>query len=902
MPVQISLESQPSDHRVTDDHFGSNFLANRDGHNQTIGEEGVFDEASAWAGATDLRYPGGTLAEKYFDLTDMRHLEAGGAHTIEAHNFTDPTDTTNLTSLGAFMDHAAETGNTVTVVVPTIRYIEVLTGDDAEAIARVEADLKDFIARAVAHPNGGVISAFEIGNEYGAWMDGHNGDLLESTRDFAVLVRNFSVWIEEALVESGLAPEAMPDIIAQTGFFKYGEKGNAPLLNDLFDEGLETEYAHVESLEDFFAAIDGVANHFYPDMPWADAANGQENLDKDLALLQDWQTAFDEYAKAHGLESRDLRLLASEWNLKNGAFGDGEVAGVQAAVGVVSMFHQMVSGGVDGMQAWPILQNNENTFLSGRSEEDLEVGFTGAAFILMRSLLPGMSVDGERTDYDTDGDGVADLFIYRFVQDGKILTFASSSRDAEVSLDFAAYGLDTDPTQIHIARLISDSGSSLDNDGTPVLRIDGTETLDGTDTTVDLSMNAWELVLLSIDENEAPADDLDQGRVTFALGSADFTFSPFDDHLHALERPGIPNLTSGNVLKGTAGEDAFQLFSGLIFDGAGGDDRIMGTGVDDVAFGGDGSDGMAGEAGDDILYGDDGDDRLFAGSGDDFVSGGAHEDRIYGDEGADSLFGGAGFDLLKGGDGNDSLSGGHQADNLYGGAGNDILHGDEGADRLFGDIHQDRLFGGAHDDVLFGGAGFDFLDGGSGSDALYGGDQADNLFGGAGADLLDGGQGFDRLFAGDGNDSLLGGLGDDALFGQSGDDVLSGQQGDDRIYACKGDDTLLGGDGDDLLHAGAGFDVLEGGAGNDTLIGGFNADTFVFQGNFGVDRIEDFDASNRFERIDLSGLNQVDSFQNLIDNHATVTDDGVLLRFEGSGEIILAGVGLDQLSADNFIF
>ena len=64
MPVQISLESQPSNHRVTGDHFGSNFLANRDGHNQTIGEKGVFDEASAWAGATDLRYPGGTLAEK----------------------------------------------------------------------------------------------------------------------------------------------------------------------------------------------------------------------------------------------------------------------------------------------------------------------------------------------------------------------------------------------------------------------------------------------------------------------------------------------------------------------------------------------------------------------------------------------------------------------------------------------------------------------------------------------------------------------------------------------------------------------------------------------------------------------------------------------------------------------
>lgn len=900
MTVQIHLETSPTDHVVTTDHFGTNYLANRQNHDQTIDDEGVFDEAAAWTEVSDLRYPGGTLAEKYFDLSDPRHFEAGATSAIEVGNFCNAKDTTNFTRLGTLMDYAAAEGNTVTVVIPTIRYIEALTSGDPAAVAAVEAELKAFIVNAVTHPSGGVISAFEIGNEFPSWMDGHNGAELSCVADFAMLVRNFSVWIDEALTEQGLTGADAPDILAQTAFFKYGDKGNDQYLKSLFDEDLGDSYAHVESVADFVSAIDGAANHFYPDTPWDDTANGQQNVANDMQVLQDWQDAFDAYAADHGLAETDLRLLASEWNVKNGAFGDGEVSGVQAALGVVSMFHQMVAGGIDAMQAWPILQNNSSTFVTGNTPQELEVSFSGAAFSLMRSLLPGMTTDGAVTDFDTDGDGDPDLFLYRFVQDGKVLTFASSSRDMEVSLDFAEYGIDADATQVHVARLISDTGDALDPSGAPVFRIDGTQLLSGDDTSVELSMTAWELVLLSINEEAAPCDDLRQGNVTFELGTADFTFSPLDDYLRALTVDVAA--TGGNVMVGSDAADAFQMFPGLVFDGAAGDDRITGTAQGDLAFGGAGADGLAGEAGRDSLFGGDGDDRIFAGSGDDVVSGGSQEDRIYGDDGNDLLYGDAGFDLLKGGDGNDTLYGGNQADNLYGGNDNDVLYGDVGNDRLFGEGQNDRMFGGEGNDALFGGAGFDRLDGGKGNDALYGGDQADNLYGREGNDLLDGGRGFDRLFAGAGNDTLAGGGETDALFGQSGDDQLSGEDGDDRLYACIGNDTLYGGEGNDLLHGGAGFDRLEGGAGNDTLIGGFNADTFVFAGVFGNDQIRDFSTGNPFEIIDLTGIPAPDSFAELIENHATQTQNGVLLNFDGSGSILLCGVDMDDLRAENFVW
>ncbi|MFZ4410349.1 MAG: VCBS domain-containing protein, partial [Paracraurococcus sp.] len=53
------------------------------------------------------------------------------------------------------------------------------------------------------------------------------------------------------------------------------------------------------------------------------------------------------------------------------------------------------------------------------------------------------------------------------------------------------------------------------------------------------------------------------------------------------------------------------------------------------------------------------------------------------------------------------------------------------------------------------------------------------------------------------------------------------------------------------LTGGTGNDILAGTPGDDSLAGGAGADTFVFRGDFGVDRIADFDGS--VDRIDIEG-------------------------------------------------
>lgn len=378
---------------------------------------------------------------------------------------------------------------------------------------------------------------------------------------------------------------------------------------------------------------------------------------------------------------------------------------------------------------------------------------------------------------------------------------------------------------------------------------------------------------------------------------------------------GSDNLWGGALadnLFGDAGNDALYGEAGndRLFGGVGNDALYAGDN-DDVGWGHDGDDFIVAGAGNDRFYGGQGDDILDGGDGADELRGGTQEDEVSGGEGNDSLYGEAGFDTLNGEGGEDALFGGDQADNIFGGTGNDQLYGGQGNDWLYGgedddtiqgDISEDRLFGEDGNDVLYGGAGFDRLEGGSGEDVLWGGEQADNLFGNTENDTLYGEGGFDRLFGGANDDELWGGAGPDALFGETGNDIAYGGDDDDRLFGGGGNDWLEGGDGNDSMRGDADFDTLIGGAGNDTLLGNFNADTFVFADGHGVDEITDFEATNQFEKIDLSAVTAITDVTDLISNHATQVSSDVVIDTGSGNSITLLGVSLGDLDATDFIF
>lgn len=293
---------------------------------------------------------------------------------------------------------------------------------------------------------------------------------------------------------------------------------------------------------------------------------------------------------------------------------------------------------------------------------------------------------------------------------------------------------------------------------------------------------------------------------------------------------------------------------------------------------------LNGGGGNDVILGLRGNDRLDGGSGNDTLGGGSGNDKLFGGSGSDLLRGGFGKDLISGGSGNDRLEGSFGHDTLGGGDGNDKLYGGNDADILRGSNGNDALYGELGNDRLEGGYGVDTLKGGAGNDRLFGGGDSDRLEGGYGNDLL-AGEG--------GNDRLEGGIGNDTLGGGAGDDFVIGQNGDDRIFGGVGNDTIGGG---------AGSDTIIGGTGNDRIFGGTNSDTFIFAGSFGRDTIFDFEARNNAEKIDLSGVSSITSFNDLRANHMSSQGGDVIINAGGGNTIRLVDVSLGDLGSADFIF
>ena len=115
----------------------------------------------------------------------------------------------------------------------------------------------------------------------------------------------------------------------------------------------------------------------------------------------------------------------------------------------------------------------------------------------------------------------------------------------------------------------------------------------------------------------------------------------------------------------------------------------------------------------------------------------------------------------------------------------------------------------------------------------------------------------------------------------------------DRFNGNRRNNRLTGTDGDDILN---------GKAGNDKLTGGLGADTFVFRRGHDRDLIRDFDATDAdHDTLNLSGVNTIKSFEDLMANHVTETATGVVINGLHGDRIVLRNVDLADLDAGDFI-
>lgn len=332
-------------------------------------------------------------------------------------------------------------------------------------------------------------------------------------------------------------------------------------------------------------------------------------------------------------------------------------------------------------------------------------------------------------------------------------------------------------------------------------------------------------------------------------------------------------------------------------------------------------DTLSGSGGNDTISGFDGNDLLTGGRGNDVVSGGAGNDTYVvnaGDGldtfyesfngGKDTIAFGPGLSLDDIGfriDGTTlTLSYGKNTIALSGQFGNGT-----GASALFEALtfeNGDRqnitkplaewlVLKGKSTPENFSGSNFgDTIDGGAGNDTISGG--------GDGRDALTGGSGDDYLYGGLANDTLVGGSGIDFIFAGDGNDIVDGGNDSDSIRGEIGNDLIKCGAGNDTIDGGDGRNTIEGGAGTDMLTAGAGGDTFVFHQGDGIDFITNFTPRN--DTLQFVGFGRFDTPAELL-NLAKQQGEDVVIDIELAGvreiRVVLVGVDLDRLTADNFL-
>jgi len=722
--VNVSSLQQTSMH-VSENMFGGNFLFNRNSLER-------YDEVNEIIPISGLRYPGGAIAERYFDITNPDAIPPD-FDTLGQERFT---------SLSEFLSYCNETGCKPTIVLPT----RVSLDGNREVDQQYIDDIKIFVRETMLRTSeDGEFSnvdvyAFELGNEY--W----GNDL--SSIEYGQIANEMSKAVQEVLAEFALEQDAQPIIMVQMGNPVAGrldydpggilynlrpgteESSSLGLTEDSFDESGELKWsvkinlanhAIIDQLDDTArVAIDGLVEHYYygranHELPeyFADSLQVR-SIDMKLNV---WRDA--------GFEHEGLHL--TEWNIQGQNYDHLGMVG--AGVKVAQMSY-MIQLGAESAFSWPHQHNTPND-LAGSFDSHPELSAIGGAMSLMANYLPG-------TQFLENGFSHPDLSLFTYGSETETFGFLISRSEETIEANLDLSELIYDGATVHVTSLYveSDGLHWVPNRG----RIEVEEYRDHD--------------ALAVFEDYEISYDAQTG-MPFSLRPYELIFFRYE----------IAEAQAGRLITGTPGNDLLR--------GGIGDDTIRGYAGNDTIFG---------EAGDNNISGGDGHDLIYGGSGDDTISGGS---------GNDTIHGGGGSNFLNGGRGNDLIRAGDEGDLIWGGGGNDVIHGGAGGDTIWGGNGNDKIYGGDGNDSIGGGAGDDFIRGGAGDDIIWGGEGDDTIHGDEGNDTIYGGAGNDLIYGGLGDDLIYGGRGDDVIFAGAGNDTLYGGAGADTFKFSGAEDINM---------------------------------------------------------------------------------------------------------------
>lgn len=673
------LDDQSEDKgHVTGGLFGGNFLFTRD---RTA--SGSYDDVAMQLGLTSCRYPGGTIAEQYFDLRNPDRESAVDPETGKV---------ISLTGLSQFLGFCHDAGIAATIVIPTRNALSDGALGARDVTPEAQATVAAFVTEIVLGNYGDAnIFSFEIGNEY-------FGSGMMTATEYGKVASAFSLAIQSALDACrdtmGLGQDwAEPKIAVQMGM--YGVYSTMP--GDIQNAAIMAQFDNVEA-----SAVDAVVGHFYP-------------VNFDSISGSGWFfDRLDDWTEDTRFASVDTHI--TEWNSD---LNSGQVSGLRHAQVLLQIFCELVSRGVDSASIWGVQQNTNNDLSGDEGQTTLTIG--GEMFRLLRESV----VDHVLVDRNLETS--VDSYVFKAARDTVVFLGNDSASATQLSVDLSYFSAGIRSSELVV---LTTNGDATMPGAQPVLIEKSIGNID--DGVLHLTLQPFEVarVIFSYGASGAPAEPV---SVSGGNRSADLiSGSPGNDALFGYA--GNDRISAGS------GDDRIDGGDGAdtILGGPGGDLILGGTG-NDLVVGGAGADLVYLGGGADVYR----DDTQTGAAGADTVWGGLGADKIIGVAGPNEFHGGEGSDLLTGGTVNDLLYGDGGCDTILGGAGDDRIWGGDWDDKLSGGAGKDRLVGGWGKDTLNGDAGNDYLAGGTGADLLMGGDGADTLIGGSGNDTIYGGPGAD---------------------------------------------------------------------------------------------------------------------------------------------------------------
>ncbi len=618
---------------VCDKLHGTNMLFHTDSTNS--GSD--FREVIEKVGTNFIRFPGGTIAEQYFDITNPNATYQ--ANILDVYEGTTEIRSRDVLPLSEYLSYKNELDGDPVIVLPTYRYFDLTT---REIKPEAEADFRGFIRSLMTDEYGEVERVtLELGNEF------YQGKFDWDIYEFANLQATIAGWIEDEAHTLGVRDDLT--VLAQAG----KSLNENQVLADAFADDM---------------TIDGVLAHFYganaggnPLLIGGGVGNRLERIN------EVWTEAF----------GGDFELAVTEWNVGDDGEANTVINGVMRSAPLLRMYAEMLEGGVDMAMIWSA-QTAGPAGLSRKEGTGSTLSPTGYLFSMLAE-----STEGLRLVDQGGGFKLRDIetnktlgYTYTFEGEGKSVTYFASGIGEAFQLDASMLDF-VDPDAFIYARVLDVapgddaadfwSGASLSY--VTNIKLSGTQKL------FDFTFQPYQLVELHVV----------QGSGVVLDGDAQ---NEIDD---VLVGTGHNDRLSGN-----AGEDRLKGDDGADhLDGGAGSDILLGGAAADVLIGDTGDDFLYGGRDSDEMHGGQGDDRMRGNREDDELYGNGGVDVLFGGHGNDTLAGGHQKDYLLGESGNDRLDGGTDDDKMWGGGGRDAFvfaPGNYGYDRVMDfEIGRDQI-------------------------------------------------------------------------------------------------------------------------------------------------------------------------------------------------------------------